>query len=62
MSIEAHLETIANKREELKNRIAAEMAHPHPDLTLITKLKKQNLMLKEEMQHYFKLLKTAAAS
>ncbi len=62
MSIEAHMSTIANKREQLKARIAEEMAHAHPDFMLITTLKKQNLILKEEMQRYFKQLKTSAAA
>lgn len=62
MSIESHLSTISAKREYLKKRIAEEMAHPLPDFALITKLKKQNLLLKEEMQHYFKLMRVSAAS
>lgn len=62
MSIETHIEQIAQKRETLKKRIAEEVAHPSPNFALITQLKKQNLMLKEEMQRYFKLLKTSATA
>jgi hypothetical protein len=60
MSIESHIQNIAKKREQIKGQIAEEMAHAHPNLTLITNLKKQNLLLKEEMQRYFILLKSAA--
>lgn len=62
MSIEAHIATISGKREQLKTHIATEMAHPQPDFARIGTLKKQNLLLKEEMQRYFRLLKSAAAA
>ncbi|MBV8938865.1 MAG: DUF465 domain-containing protein [Alphaproteobacteria bacterium] len=62
MSIEAHIQAIATKRTELKQRITEEMAHPSPDFALISYLKKQNLRLKEEMQHYFMQLKKSGAS
>lgn len=62
MSLEAHIATIARKREQIKQRIAEEMAHPNPDFTLITTLKKQNLYLKQEMQHYFRQMKTSATA
>lgn len=60
MSIEAHIDAIAHKRKELKDEIAREMAHASPDFARITYLKKQNLRLKEEMQHCFHTLNTAA--
>ena len=56
MSIQAHIDSLAEKRDHLKEQIAAEIAHPMPDLALITTLKKQNLALKEEMQRYFIML------
>lgn len=62
MSIEAHIANISVKRVQLKAQIAKEMAHPSPDFNLIKNLKKQNLVLKEEMQRYFKLLKSSAAA
>lgn len=62
MSIEAHINTIAKKRNSLKAEIASEMAHPSPDFARIKLLKKENLHLKEEMQRYFKLLRTSAAA
>ena len=52
MSIAAHIDSLAEKRTHLKDRIAEESARPMPDFVLITNLKKQNLVLKEEMQRY----------
>lgn len=51
MSIQAHIDSLAEKRSQIKQQIAEESAHPMPDLVRITRLKKQNLALKEEMQH-----------
>ncbi|MBY0408194.1 MAG: DUF465 domain-containing protein [Rickettsiales bacterium] len=56
MSIQAHIDSLAEKRDLLKARIAEESAHPMPDFALITNLKKQNLTLKEEMQRYLMML------
>jgi len=56
MSIQAHIDSLAEKREILKARIAAESARPMPDFKVITDLKKQNLMLKEETQRYLILM------
>ncbi len=53
MSIQAHIDSLAEKRLHLKNAIATESARPMPNFALITGLKKQNLALKEEMQRYF---------
>ncbi len=61
MSIEAHIDAIAEKREHIKEQIALESARPSPDFTVITRLKKQNLVLKEEMQQCFKMLKSSAS-
>jgi hypothetical protein len=56
MSIQAHIDSLAEKRTSLKNQIATESARPMPDFALITNLKKQNLALKEEMQRYLVML------
>lgn len=61
MSIQAHIDSLAQKREQLKARIAEESAHPMPDLVQITNLKKQNLALKEEMQRYMIMLNESTA-
>lgn len=50
MSIQAHIDSLAEKRAVMKEKIAEEMHRPSPDFALITELKKQNLALKEEMR------------
>ena len=56
MSIQAHIDSISEKRNQIKEQINAEMNHPAPDFETITKLKKQNLLLKEEMQRYLSIM------
>ena len=62
MTIEAHIDALAKKREELKTQIAEESARPSPDFVLITNWKKENLTLKEEMQRYFLMLSEEMAA
>jgi hypothetical protein len=57
MSIEAHIDSLAKKREELKEMIAEEISRPSPDFVLITNWKKENLGLKQEMHRYFLMVK-----
>ena len=62
MSIQAHIDSLAEKRLQIKEQITTEMNHPSPNFETITKLKKQNLTLKEEMQRYLTTVnKTASA-
>lgn len=61
MSIQAHINSLSEKRTQLKEQIAKESAHPAPNFELITKLKKQNLALKEEMTHYLTILNENSA-
>ncbi|NDE91559.1 MAG: DUF465 domain-containing protein [Alphaproteobacteria bacterium] len=49
MTIQAHIDSLSEKRAQLKERISQEMNHPSPDFAAITELKKQNLALKQEM-------------
>ncbi len=56
MSIQAHIDSLAEKRAQIKEQINTEMNHPSPNFELISKLKKQNLTLKEEMQRYLTAL------
>ena len=56
MSIQAHIDSLLHKRAFLKQRIAEESARPMPNFKIITDLKKQNLMFKEEMQRYLILM------
>lgn len=60
MSLDAHIQAMAEKRQQIKQQIALESGRPMPDFQLITSLKKKNLMLKEEMQRYLKLKNTSA--
>ena len=62
MTIEAHIDSLAKKRGDLKTRIAEEAARPLPDFVLITNWKKENLALKEEMQRYFSMIEEPVAS
>lgn len=63
MSLQTHMESLAEKRLQIKEQIARESVRPLPDFVLITNLKKQNLMLKQEMQRYQSALeKTAEAT
>ena len=56
MSIQAHIDSLAEKRAFLKQRIAEESARPMPNFKMITDLKKQNMLFKEEMQRYLIML------
>jgi hypothetical protein len=56
MSIQAHIDSLAEKREQLKDQINTESARPAPDFEVIRELKKQNLAYKEEMQRYLIML------
>ena len=56
MSIQAHIDSLAEKRAFIKQRIAEESARPMPNFKVITDLKKQNLIFKEEMQRYLIML------
>ena len=62
MSIEAHVDSLAEKRAHIKAQIALESARPAPDFVTITNLKKQNLVLKQEMMHYLTMMSRQAAS
>jgi hypothetical protein len=62
MSIQTHIDSLAEKRSQIKDQITAESHRPSPDFVLITNLKKQNLALKEEMQRYFIMLKQHATA
>jgi len=63
MSIQTHIDSLSEKRNQIKEQIAAEVAHPSPNFETITNLKKQNLILKEEIQRYLTMLhKNVAAT
>lgn len=56
MSIHTHLKSLEEKHLHLKRQVAEEMNHPSPDLARITTLKKQKLVIKEEIQRLMLML------
>ncbi len=61
MSIQAHVDSLAEKRSHIKELINLEMSRPSPDFATVTELKKQNLALKEEMRRYLQALDEAGS-
>ncbi len=57
MSLDAHIDELAEKHRELGRRIEKEEAHPGSDDVTIHELKKEKLRLKDQME---KLRATAA--
>jgi hypothetical protein len=49
MTMSAHLHSLEEKHQHIEDRIFEEMHHPMPDFTTITQLKKQKLILKEQI-------------
>ncbi len=49
MSLDERLDSLKNKHEVLKNEIVAEEKRPHPDDIHLHELKKQKLLLKDEI-------------
>jgi hypothetical protein len=50
MTLHAHYTTIQEKHGKLEALIAEELVRPSPDLTTLQTLKKQKLLLKEELE------------
>jgi hypothetical protein len=50
MSLHAHYVVIQEKHRKLETRIDEESHRPSPDLAMLQTLKKQKLLLKEEME------------
>lgn len=49
MSLATHISTLEDKHYRLENMIEDESARPMPDFTVIQTLKKQKLLVKEEL-------------
>ncbi len=49
MSLKAHLESLERKRDELKVKLEDYLAHPSTDDLAIAELKRQKLLLKDEI-------------
>lgn len=50
MTLHAHFAMIQEKHSKLESKIAQEWVRPSPDLSMIQTLKKQKLLLKEELE------------
>ena len=50
MTLHAHFEVIQTKHHKLEALITEESRRPSPDLAMLQTLKKQKLLLKEEME------------
>ena len=50
MSLQSHYAVIQEKHSKLENLINDESHRPSPDLAMLQTLKKQKLLLKEEME------------
>ncbi len=50
MSLEAHFEMLSLKHHNLDALLQEEASRPLPDFTAIQRLKKQKLLLKEELE------------
>lgn len=50
MTLHAHYAMIQEKHGKLESKIAQEWVRPSPDLSMIQTLKKQKLLLKEELE------------
>lgn len=49
MSVLSHIEHLQAKHEELETLLRVEMIHPSPDFFVVKDIKKQKLLLKEEI-------------
>ncbi len=50
MSLAAHVSSLETKHAKLEDLIAEESHRPMPDFTVVQTLKKQKLLIKEELQ------------
>ncbi len=50
MSLQSHLEVLKGRHASLDNKIAMEDSRPSRDLTAISRMKREKLRLKEEME------------
>ena len=52
MNVQSHVETLKVKHSDIEKVIARELLRPQPDSVRITKLKREKLLLKEEMSRF----------
>ncbi|MEI7668500.1 MAG: DUF465 domain-containing protein [Pseudomonadota bacterium] len=49
MSVESHIKSLQSKHSELEIMLSEEIAHPNPDFYKVKDMKKQKLIIKEEI-------------
>ena len=52
MSVSAHLETLQSKHAHLEQKIQTELRSPHPDVMLVSRLKKEKLHIKDTLTQF----------
>lgn len=52
MNIHAHVESLERKHAVLENLIELENGRPLPDFSRVTRLKKQKLLIREELENF----------
>lgn len=49
MSLEERVGALRNRHQSLEQQLASETSRPHPDETMVAKLKREKLKLKDEI-------------
>lgn len=50
MALEAHLQSLNQRHQELEAQLTTEMKHPHPDDTRVHELKRLKLRIKDQIE------------
>ena len=50
MALEAHLQSLNQRHQELDSMLTSEMKHPHPDDTRVHELKRMKLRIKDQIE------------
>ena len=54
----SRIDALQRRHRRLDDRVAAEHRRPQPDMTVLQRLKREKLRLKEELAHYEGVLRT----
>lgn len=52
MAVSAHIQELETKHHSLDEKIKSELKHPAPDAMALNVMKKQKLMIKEQIQQF----------
>lgn len=58
MSVESHIKSLQTKHAELEASLSEEIARPNPDFYIVKDIKKQKLIIKEEISRLMHSLDT----